>query len=1221
MKTSIALSMKFRLVDLLRSWLMSGLSLVARCGFLLALMTGFTAQPIGAAEPTNSVLHFDGNGSYLELPPHSLDGYKAITVEAWVRPERLGYFTRFFEFGTQKDRLVVTWPGGMEVEAECPGSYMPRAIYQGFLSQYEEIGWFHIAVVSDGEGVIVYINGEKILQGKAPAPIHPTGDGNHYYFGKDTFGGHEEDYLGQMDEIRIWNKVLSVEEIKSGLSNKSHWGVPNLVGLVNSDTNRVKSIDGTEKSAFFRGALHKSVKERSLVEVSRTLKRESLEISFPSGIKTLNNVRVNIIKLNGSVAYGNSHNSKLIQSNQLTTNSGGGLSFTVDLHRFPEQFATKLCLIAVDSFNEVWTAVHPLNLSVSNLNVQSVYLNRADTNALRNLLKGPLTQAIRERREVDQNFNLLQFLGLKEEATEALIDAAGDGGYKSYPARMLLQQDVPPRLSKFYQVRQSVSARFLGGIVAALGLVMACLWIFNRGMSFALWFGFSCVPISLWLLLGENVYRVNLRLAVLSALVPLLFCFIRSTLNQKIPIRCWLPIVALLPGLGFSFADSFEPFNNGFRFHWLWLNLAIFSQVWLLLETALSFRQVSNSVSLIQRRLVLWTWISALILCLGIPSFWSTICFYWANAPIGGDFFNSILNLQKLIVSWLPVHPDENPDLAWEYVQVPAVISFALSGFCLLGNRFRELRISLEASNSTALQQLEEIKIKSEALQVAQVAAETASKAKSQFLANMSHELRTPLNAIIGYSEMLQEEAEDLGTPEIKPDLQKINGAGKHLLGLINDILDLSKIEAGKMTLYLETFDVRAVLDEVAAMVQPLIAKNGNQLTLEASPEIGSMRADVTKVRQTLFNLLSNAGKFTDKGTITLRARREGANMVFDVIDSGIGMTPEQVSRLFQAFAQADSSTSKKYGGTGLGLALSRKFCQLMGGDMSVASEHGKGSTFTATIAAEVKEVSADSAPAEPSVPEKSAATTNSGPLVLVIDDDATVQDLLRRSLSRDGFRVETANDGASGLTRARELQPAIITLDVMMPGMDGWEVLGALKADPMTANIPVIVMSIVDEKGLGFSLGAADYLTKPLNYSRLSSVVSRHAQGGRGQRVLVVEDDPATQELVTKYMTKEGWQVVTAGNGRTALDRVSEGKPDLVLLDLMMPEMDGFEFLEAFRGQPGCAQITVVVMTAKILTDQDRLRLRGQVAQIVEKRTMTPESLALDIRKHLFKT
>jgi signal transduction histidine kinase/DNA-binding response OmpR family regulator len=590
---------------------------------------------------------------------------------------------------------------------------------------------------------------------------------------------------------------------------------------------------------------------------------------------------------------------------------------------------------------------------------------------------------------------------------------------------------------------------------------------------------------------------------------------------------------------------------------------------------------------------------------------------YSSGSVISGNLFGWLFGLQKYLVTFLPVRPDENPDLAWEYVQVPAVISFALSGFCLLGNRFRELRLSLEASNSVALQQLEELKAKSEALQVAQVAAEAASKAKSQFLANMSHELRTPLNAIIGYSEMLQEEADDLGTPEIKPDLQKIHGAGKHLLGLINDILDLSKIEAGKMTLYLETFEVQTLLNEVAATVQPMINKNGNQLTLEVAPEIGSMRADVTKVRQALFNLLSNASKFTDKGSITLRARRQGADLVFDVIDSGIGMTPEQVGRLFQAFAQADASTSKKYGGTGLGLALSRKFCQLMGGELTVASEAGKGSTFTATIPAQVIEVAEETVPAV-STPAAEIASTGSGPLILVIDDDVTVQDLLRRSLNRDGFRVETAADGATGLARARELRPAMITLDVMMPGMDGWEVLAALKENPVTADIPVIVVSIVDERGLGFSLGAADYLTKPLDFSRLSSVVNRHAKVGQGRRVLVVEDDEATQELVQKHLTKEGWQVVAASNGREALERLTQGPPDLVLLDLMMPEMDGFEFLEAFRKQPGCAQITVVVMTAKILTSEDRQRLRGQVAQIVQKQAMTPESLVLDIRKTL---
>ena len=1217
--------MKFRLVDFLRSWVLSGLSLVARCGFLLALVTGFTAQPISAAEPTNSVLHFDGNGSYLELPPHSLDGYKAITVEAWVRPERLGFFTRFFEFGTQKDRLVACWQGLYNVHVNSPG-VTKWGFLNHFLSRDESNGWIHLAVVSDGNSFIGYLNGSLILQRRFETPFKPSGDGKKYYFGKDTFGGEEEDFVGQMDEIRIWDKALSSDEIKTGLSQRLPWGSTNLVVLVNSDSNRIKTIDGSEKTALFRGALNWKGQERSLTEVTRTLRHQKLEIVFPPEIHSLTNIDLNNVKLDRGVAYGCSGLRWRFNDYQITTNSNGNLVYTEDLQWFPEQFATEICLFAWGKSNELWTAVHPLNLSASNASVQSVYLKRSDTNALRNLLKGPLTQAIRERREVQQNLRFLQSLGLKEEATEALIDAAVAGGYQSYPSRMLLRQEVPERLGKFYQVRQSVSARFLGGIVAALGLVMGCLWIFNRRMIFALWFGFTCLPISLWLLFGENTYRINLRAAVLCALVPLLFGLIRSTLNQRIPLRCWLPIAALLPVFGIGFYNAFNDVTSagsGFKYIpylGLWLNLAIFSQVWLLLETALSLRQVSSSVSMLQRRFVLWTWISALILCIGIPSFWFTVCFYWANAPIGGDLLSWILKLQKLIVSGLPIRPDSNPDLAWEYVQIPAVISFALSGFCLLGNRFRELRMSLESSHGVALQQLEEIKVKSEALQVAQVAAEAASKAKSQFLANMSHELRTPLNAIIGYSEMLQEEADDLGTPEIKPDLQKIHGAGKHLLGLINDILDLSKIEAGKMTLYLETFEVQTLLNEVAATVQPMINKNGNQLTLEVAPEIGSMRADVTKVRQALFNLLSNASKFTDKGSITLRARRQGADLVFDVIDSGIGMTPEQVGRLFQAFAQADASTSKKYGGTGLGLALSRKFCQLMGGDLTVTSEYGKGSTFTATIPALVIEVAEESTPAASATPA-GTLSTGSGPLVLVIDDDLTVQDLLRRSLNRDGFRVETAADGATGLARARELRPAMITLDVMMPGMDGWEVLAALKEDPETADIPVIVVSIVDERGLGFSLGAADYLTKPLDFSRLSSVLNRHAKVGLGRRVLIVEDNEATQELLQKRLTKEGWQVVAAGNGREALERLTQGPPDLVLLDLMMPEMDGFEFLEAFRKQPGCAQITVVVMTAKILTPADHQRLRGQVSQVVAKTNLSPEMLAAEIRSVLGKT
>ena len=382
MKPPTVLPMKLRLVDLLRSWVLSGLSLVARCGFLLALVTGFTAQPIGAAEPTNSVLHFDGNGSYLELPPHSLDGYKAITVEAWVRPERLGNFTRFFEFGTQKDRITACWDPSFNVHTLTTGNVEIRQ-QKNFLSRYDYKEWIHLTVVSDSNGFQGYFNGEIVLQAKLKNQIYPTGNGKLYYFGKDTFGGEEEDFVGQMDEIRIWDKALSAEEIKTGFSQRPPWGSSNLVVLVNSDTNRVKAMDGSEKTVLFRGALNWKVQERSLTEVTRTLKHQKLEIVFPPEIHSLTNIYWNSVKLDRGVAYGWEWR---FYDNQITTNSNGNLVYKSDLNWLSDQSATELCLIARNLSNEVWIAIHPLNLSVSNASVQSVYLKRSDTNALRSLL-------------------------------------------------------------------------------------------------------------------------------------------------------------------------------------------------------------------------------------------------------------------------------------------------------------------------------------------------------------------------------------------------------------------------------------------------------------------------------------------------------------------------------------------------------------------------------------------------------------------------------------------------------------------------------------------------------------------------------------------------------------------------------------------------------------------------------------------------------------------
>jgi PAS domain S-box-containing protein len=494
-------------------------------------------------------------------------------------------------------------------------------------------------------------------------------------------------------------------------------------------------------------------------------------------------------------------------------------------------------------------------------------------------------------------------------------------------------------------------------------------------------------------------------------------------------------------------------------------------------------------------------------------------------------------------------------------------------------------------------------------------AAETASEAKSQFLASMSHELRTPLNAILGYSEMLQEDAGDAGQEDFVRDLEKIHSAGRHLLTLINDVLDLSKIEAGKMELHLETFEVRPALDSVATTVAPLVEQNANVLRLDLAEDLGAMRADGTRVRQVLLNLLSNASKFTERGTVTLRAERQalpgGDQLVFAVTDTGIGMTPEQLGRLFQAFAQAEASTASKYGGTGLGLAISRKFCEMMGGEITVESIPEKGTTFTVRLPADAGQGQEPAVPAGTVTGEPDAAT------VLVIDDDPAVRQLVGRMLGKEGFRVLEAANGELGLALARSEIPDVITLDVLMPGMDGWAVLTALKGEPALAAIPVVMLTITDERKLGFSLGASEYLTKPIDRAQLSAVLARyHRPSGAG--VLIVEDDAATRAVLRRSLEKEGWTVTEADNGRVGLERLTGTPPALVLLDLMMPEMDGFEFLDELRSRNSTDSPPVVVITAKDLTDADRRRLNGGVRGVVQKRSQNIEGLLADVRRRV---
>ena len=496
--------------------------------------------------------------------------------------------------------------------------------------------------------------------------------------------------------------------------------------------------------------------------------------------------------------------------------------------------------------------------------------------------------------------------------------------------------------------------------------------------------------------------------------------------------------------------------------------------------------------------------------------------------------------------------------------------------------------------------------------------AESANQAKSRFLANMSHELRTPLNAIIGYSEMLKEDAEENGDTAYIADLDKIRSSGKHLLALINDVLDLSKIEAGKMELYLETFDVRATVDDVVTTVEPLIAQNGNHLEVNCAPGLGAMRADMIKVRQTLLNLLSNASKFTDHGTVRLDVTRARAaaggrdEYTFRVSDTGIGMTDAQQAKLFEAFSQAEASTTRRFGGTGLGLAISRRFCEMMGGTIGVESEHGRGSTFTVRLPATVGE----NAPAEP--PATASDVTPSAGRVLVIDDEASVRALMRRFLLREGLTVDEAATGDAGLRAARETRPDAITLDVMMPGMDGWSVLAALKADPELCDVPVIMLTIVDDKRAGFALGASEYLTKPIDREQLRRVLAKYRPVGDGGSVLVVEDDPSASELLKRTLEGEGWTVRVARNGRDALAQMDVQEPAIILLDLMMPEMDGFEFLSEIRSLPRASTVPVIVVTAKELTAAERSKLNGQVTTVLQKGNYSRDELLSEIASRL---
>ena len=500
-----------------------------------------------------------------------------------------------------------------------------------------------------------------------------------------------------------------------------------------------------------------------------------------------------------------------------------------------------------------------------------------------------------------------------------------------------------------------------------------------------------------------------------------------------------------------------------------------------------------------------------------------------------------------------------------------------------------------------------------------------ANRAKSAFLANMSHELRTPLNAIIGYSELLEEVADELKIEEeIGPDINKIHSSGKHLLAIINDILDLSKIEAGKMEFFSQNCELESLANEVSHTLQPVIDKNSNTLKINLEKELGSISVDITRLRQVLFNLLSNACKFTEKGEITFTVSRKTIRELdwvnFTISDTGIGMDTGQVEKLFKSFSQVHSDNIQKYGGTGLGLAITKRICEMMGGDIFVESKPSEGSTFSVHLPAvmPVPETATITLPSIPKPAKDSAesASESQENIILVIDDDPMIHNQMKRTFEKEGYKIVCVSDGEEGLTLARKLHPTLITLDVLMPGMDGWTVLTKLKADPEVANIPVFVISMVDEENKGYTLGASEYITKPIDRTRLHILMKKYRWDSGS--ALVVEDDPGTRKLLCSMLEEYGLNVQEAGNGKIALERVQDKVPGVIFLDLMMPEMDGFEFIEELKKNPEHRPIPIVVVTSKDLTQADRLRLNGGVAKLIEKKSFVHDDLLSEIRSTL---
>jgi signal transduction histidine kinase/DNA-binding response OmpR family regulator len=508
---------------------------------------------------------------------------------------------------------------------------------------------------------------------------------------------------------------------------------------------------------------------------------------------------------------------------------------------------------------------------------------------------------------------------------------------------------------------------------------------------------------------------------------------------------------------------------------------------------------------------------------------------------------------------------------------------------------------NLERTVADRTAQLEQIAAQAKA---AREVAEQANRMKSQFLANMSHELRTPLNSIINFTRILLVGTRGPVTDGQADYLTRVRHSGEHLLGLINDILDLSKIEAGRMELFKETLAIGEVIHSVHSTALGLTKDKPIKLHYELAPDLPPIEADRTRVRQILLNLLSNAAKFTEEGQIIMRVERAGEQLLLSVSDTGIGIPADQLTTIFEEFRQVESDSDRAYGGTGLGLAISRRFVELHGGKIWAESTLGAGSTFFFSLP-----LNAAAQPAAPLLVAPESALEQDGPTILVVDDDDAAVEIIGTYLRPDGYRVVSVTDSRQALAQARLLAPAAIILDVFMPHKDGWEVLTELKADAELAEVPVVLYTIADEQRLGYHLGASAYLLKPIDEQHLRQTLSQLV--GPSATIVAIDDDPDALEITAQQLSQLGsHRVVRASNGIDGLARVRETQPDVIILDLMMPELDGFAVLDQLKADPQTAAIPVVVLTARELSAQEHSWLRGQVSALLAKGETSTEQL-----------